>query len=365
VAASIQEFGFRQPIVVDKDGVIIVGHTRWKAAKKLELARVPVHVATDLTDAQIKAYRIADNQSNTLADWNYELLPIELRELRGLDFNMELLGFKEGELGRLLEMDITAGLTDADSVPEPGDAAITQKGDVWVLGSHRLMCGDSGLEADVDRLLNGERIHLVNTDPPYNVQVAPRSQNARATAEASGKYTGQQGMDAAITRGGKRKIGQGKIDHALWSLTKSNKAHKTTDKMRLKDRPIFGLYSQGGDAPQAVKLRIELPFQVVTNVKLYRDIILNLLFLYCAIYLALKNDKPIILKAVRLLPHSFFGYPDRYRGSFHNRPAQSWCDFTKNAAVYSVKNVKIKPKIKISQTSRFFHKCFHSNALLR
>ena len=92
VAASLREFGFRQPIVVDEDNIIIVGYTRWKAAKKLGLAKVPVHVAKDLAPEQAKAYRLADNQTNTLAEWNYELLPIELKDLQATDFNLDLLG---------------------------------------------------------------------------------------------------------------------------------------------------------------------------------------------------------------------------------------------------------------------------------
>ncbi|MGH2271899.1 DNA modification methylase [Anaerohalosphaeraceae bacterium U12dextr] len=216
VAASLKEFGFRQPIVVDKDGIIIVGHTRYKAAVKLGLEKVPVHVAKDLTDAQIKAYRIADNQTATLADWNYELLPIELKDLAGMEFDLDLLGFGEEELGKLLEQEVKDGLTDPDDVPLPPDEPTTKRGDIWILGNHRLMCGDSGSAADLDRLLNGQPIHLVNTDPPYNVCVAPRSQNARAAAAASDNYTGQQGMDEAI----------------------QGKAHKTTDKMRPKDRPL-------------------------------------------------------------------------------------------------------------------------------
>ncbi|HRS72261.1 MAG TPA: DNA modification methylase [Anaerohalosphaeraceae bacterium] len=216
VMASLQEFGFRQPIVIDKDGIIIVGHTRYKAAQKLGLEKVPVHVAKDLTESQIKAYRIADNQTATIADWNYELLPIELKDLQGMDFDLDLLGFSEEELGKILEQDITAGLTDPDDVPLPPDEAVTKRGEIWILGNHRLMCGDSGSESDLDHLLKGEKIHLVNTDPPYNVQVAPRSQNARAAAAASDNYTGQQGMDEAI----------------------QGKAHKTTEKLRPKDRPL-------------------------------------------------------------------------------------------------------------------------------
>jgi len=116
VARSIQEFGFRQPIVVDAEGVIICGHTRYKAAQRLGLEKVPVHVATDLTPAQIKAYRIADNQTASLAEWNYDLLPIELAELQGLDFNLDLLGFDQDELARLLD----AWFGNLARVLEPG-----------------------------------------------------------------------------------------------------------------------------------------------------------------------------------------------------------------------------------------------------
>ncbi|HOM77033.1 MAG TPA: ParB N-terminal domain-containing protein [Anaerohalosphaeraceae bacterium] len=169
VAASLKEFGFRQPIVVDKDGVIVCGHTRYKAALQLDLKKIPVHVATDLTPEQIKAYRIADNKTADLAQWDYEILPIELSELMDAGFDMNLLAFDEKELVKLLDTDVTQGNTDPDAVPEPPDEAITQPGDVWILGNHRLMCGDSSSEADLDTLLDGKTIHLVNMDPPYNV----------------------------------------------------------------------------------------------------------------------------------------------------------------------------------------------------
>ena len=102
VAASLREFGFRQPIVVDADGVIIAGHTRWKAAKKLALAKIPVHVATDLTPEQVKAYRITDNKSGELADWDLEILPIELAELKETGFDMGVLAFGDKELTQML-----------------------------------------------------------------------------------------------------------------------------------------------------------------------------------------------------------------------------------------------------------------------
>jgi ParB-like chromosome segregation protein Spo0J len=158
VAASLREFGFRQPIVVDEAGVIIVGHTPWKAAKKLGLAKVPVHVARDLSPEQVKAYRIADNQTNTLAEWDMDLLPIELKDLQAADFNMELLGFDQEELAKLLDGGVKEGLTAPDDVPAPPDEAITRPGDLWLLGNDRLLCGDSGRAEDVDRRLTEGRL---------------------------------------------------------------------------------------------------------------------------------------------------------------------------------------------------------------
>src|SRR5271166_4486931 len=116
VAKSIQEFGFRQPIVVDEEGVIVVGHTRYKAAQKLGLEMVPVHVATGLTPAQLKAYRIADNQTATLSTWNPELLPMELFELQKMDFDLSLTGFSQDDLIQLMQPSGNEGLTDPDAV---------------------------------------------------------------------------------------------------------------------------------------------------------------------------------------------------------------------------------------------------------
>jgi DNA modification methylase len=235
VARSLKEFGFRQPIVVDAEHVIVVGHTRWKAAKQLGLAKVPVHVATDLSAEQIKAYRIADNQTATLAEWDYDLLPLELADLQGMNYELGLLGFAEEELNRILAIGdgTTDGLTDEDDVPDPPDDPITQPGDLWVLGNprngHRLLCGDSSKPADLDRLLDGAVIHLVNMDPPYNVKVEPRSNNAIAAgnssfAKANGKDKGASGV------GGHHQ----KLDLARHP-EKSKPTHK---QMRAKDRPL-------------------------------------------------------------------------------------------------------------------------------
>lgn len=136
VAASLKEFGFRQPIVVDVDGVIVCGHTRFKAAQKLGLAKVPVHVAKDLTPEQIRAYRIADNKTSDLSDWDYDILPIELSELQEAGFDLGLLAFDEDELAKLLKVEPTEGLTDDDAVPEPPAEPITQPGDLWLLGAY-------------------------------------------------------------------------------------------------------------------------------------------------------------------------------------------------------------------------------------
>ncbi len=159
VIQSINEFGFRQPIVVDPYGVIIVGHTRYKAAMKLGLAEVPVHIAADIEPEAVRAYRIADNRTAENAQWDYDLLPLEIQSLQQGGFDCELLGFDSDELARLLEPGIGQGLTDPDEVPEPPDDAITQPGDLWILGNHRLLCGDSSSPEDLDRLLAG------NDDP--------------------------------------------------------------------------------------------------------------------------------------------------------------------------------------------------------
>ena len=130
VAASIREYGWRQPIVVDEAGVIIVGHTRYKAALKLGLTEVPVHVAVGLSPAQARAYRIADNQTATLSSWDEDKLPLELIELQRLDFDLNLTGFPGDDLQRLLAPSGTEGLTDPDDVPEPPDEPVTQVGDI-------------------------------------------------------------------------------------------------------------------------------------------------------------------------------------------------------------------------------------------
>jgi DNA modification methylase len=173
VAESIRRFGFRQPIVVDADGVIVAGHTRFRAAQRLGLATVPVHVATDLTADEIRAYRLADNKTAELASWDTSMLSIELDALRGAGIDWTLLGFDEEELAKLLAPAGTEGLTDPDAVPEKPVDPITKPGDLWLLGKHRLLCGDSTSAADVTRLLDGAVPTLMVTDPPYGVEYDP------------------------------------------------------------------------------------------------------------------------------------------------------------------------------------------------
>ncbi len=218
LANSLREFGFRQPIVVDEEGVIIVGHTRWKAANKLGLDEVPVHVAAGLTPEQVRAYRIADNQTASLSAWNFDLLPLELAELQNAEFDLGLLGFDADELAKLLGNEPKEGLTDPDDIPAPPDEAVTQPGDLWVLGDHRLLCGDSSKAEDVDRLLDGTKIQLINTDPPYGVKVEPRSNNAIAAGLSSFQgTTHHQGLDLA---------------------RHPEKSKPTQKKLRAKDRPL-------------------------------------------------------------------------------------------------------------------------------
>jgi DNA modification methylase len=197
IAKSIQEFGFRQPIVVDEQGVIIVGDARFKAAKKLGLTEVPVHVAVGLSPAQAKAYRLADNQTAQLATWNEDALIRELQDLERLQVDLDLTGFSAEELNRLMAPDPQDGLADPDEIPLPPDTATTQLDDLWTLGNHRLLCGDSSETGAVDRLLDGAVVHLVNTDPPYNVNVEPRSNNAIAAGISSFSTTSHQKLDVS------------------------------------------------------------------------------------------------------------------------------------------------------------------------
>jgi hypothetical protein len=162
--------------------------------------------AKDLSPEQVRAYRIADNKTAELAEWNMDLLPIEVAALAAADWDMGQFGFSAEELSRLLEGDLKDGLVDPDDVPAQPDEAITQRGDLWILGEHRLLCGDSGSVEDLDRLMDGQPVHLVNTDPPYGVKVEPRSNNAIAAGLSSfeSPKADYRGEDGHRTGRGKR-----------------------------------------------------------------------------------------------------------------------------------------------------------------
>jgi DNA modification methylase len=169
VKASIAEFGFRQPIVVDEKLVVIVGHTRLEAAKQLGLKTVPVHVAEGLTPAQAKAYRIMDNRSHENAEWDDELLRLEFGDLKLDDFDLALTGFVSDELDKLLGAEQIEGLTDADEAPPVPEQPVSKPGDLWILGDHRVLCGDSTVMTDVEKLMDGQLADMAFCDSPYNV----------------------------------------------------------------------------------------------------------------------------------------------------------------------------------------------------
>lgn len=180
IAASMQEWGWTVPILVDEDGQIIAGHGRLAAARNLDIEEVPVMVASGWTDAQKKAYSIADNQLALNAGWDMDMLTLEFKDLKEWGFDGELTGFPT--IDDLLA-DRTDGLTDPDDVPEADP--ISEVGDVWELGKHRLMCGDSTSKQDVDALLEGAIPHLMVTDPPYGVSYDPDWRNVAERANGT------------------------------------------------------------------------------------------------------------------------------------------------------------------------------------
>ena len=169
VAASLKEFGWRQPIVVDKEGVIICGHTRLLAAKKLGLKQVPVHVAANLTPAQVKAYRLMDNRSHEEAEWDTDLLGLELEDLRDLDFDLALSGFDPAEIEDFLA-DPNAD-DRANAAPPVPENPASQPGDLWLCGPHRVLCGDATSAEAVARLLGDQKPLLMVCDPPYGISL--------------------------------------------------------------------------------------------------------------------------------------------------------------------------------------------------
>lgn len=183
VAESIRQFGFKVPLVIDNDGVIVAGHTRWKAAKKLGLKTVPCIIADDLTDEQVKAFRLADNKVAEKAEWDFDLLAGELDEL--IDFDMSVFGFEEETMEE--ETEVVEDDYDAELPGEPK----AKQGDIYQLGRHRLMCGDSTSAADLEKLTNKARIHLVLTDPPYGIDVVQNNEVGGGCATHFGGKTGK------------------------------------------------------------------------------------------------------------------------------------------------------------------------------
>jgi site-specific DNA-methyltransferase (adenine-specific) len=181
IAASIREFGFNNPVLIDKDNGIIAGHGRVLGAQKLGLESVPCLRLAHLTDIQKRAYIIADNRlSETGGGWDAELLALEIEDLRLEDFDIDLTGFSDDELEAMFgdEQETQPGLTDEDEVPEVPAEPVTKLGDVWILGNHRVMCGDSTSIDEISRLTNGALVDMWLTDPPYNVAYEGKTKDA-------------------------------------------------------------------------------------------------------------------------------------------------------------------------------------------
>jgi DNA modification methylase len=199
LAASMAEFGWTVPCLVAEDGELIAGHGRVLAATQLGLTEAPVIVLGHLTEAQRRAYRIADNRLSELASWDEALLSAELQDLLADDFDLSLVGFSDGELDQLLAFDDAGedGADDGEDVPEPPQDPVSRPGDLWLLGPHRLLCGDATVITDLDRLMAGSRADLCFTDSPYNVDYA-----GGVGAEKAGK--GRRIMNDALGDGFER-----------------------------------------------------------------------------------------------------------------------------------------------------------------
>ncbi len=177
IAGSIKEFGWTNPILVDDTGSIIAGHGRVLAANRLKMAEVPTITISGLTEAQQRALVLADNKLAMNAGWDFDLLKVELQDLNEAGFDIGLTGFSVDELDKLLAPNGTEGLTDPDDVPDAPKDPAAVLGDVWLLGKHRLVCGDATVSTDVDKACNGVTPHLMVTDPPYGVEYDPSWRN--------------------------------------------------------------------------------------------------------------------------------------------------------------------------------------------
>ena len=200
IAASIREWGWTNPVLIDEAGGIIAGHGRVMAARKLKIEEVPCIVATGWSEAQKRAYVLADNQLAMNAGWDMDLLKVEIGELKTEGFDLGLMGFDAGFLDTLMADPGTDGLTDPDDVPEVSQFPVSATGDVWQLGKHRLLCGDSTVATDVDKVLQGVRPLLMVTDPPYGVEYEAEWRDDRAgktgaTGTAKGKVMNDDRAD--------------------------------------------------------------------------------------------------------------------------------------------------------------------------
>ena len=203
VAAAIREFGFRVPILAKSDKTIVDGHLRLKAAKKLGLEEVPVLLCDDMTDIQVRAFRLSVNKVSEFADWDDEMLRVELDALGVDGFDLELTGFSLDEIADLQIEEVPEGLTDEDAVPEAPDEPLTVEGDVWVLGSHRLHCGDSTRIDAVEKLMDGHKADMVFTDPPYGISIVGKAGSVGvgklAKVGVYAKVAGDASTDVAVS----------------------------------------------------------------------------------------------------------------------------------------------------------------------
>jgi DNA modification methylase len=196
IAASIKEWGWTTPVLVDEDGSIIAGHGRTLAAQRLKMTEVPVMVAKGWSDAKKRAYVLADNRLAENAGWNNEMLALELAEIGDLGFDLDLTGFTADEIAAMTPEQIEPGLTDEDAVQEVPEQPVTVLGDVWVLGKHRLMCGDSASIDAVDKLMDGSVPNAVITDPPYGIGIDGQKKSVSANPKHNRKHHEKKGWDA-------------------------------------------------------------------------------------------------------------------------------------------------------------------------
>jgi DNA modification methylase len=196
IAASIREWGWTTPVLVDEDGGIIAGHGRTMAAKRLGMREVPVMVARGWSDAKKRAYVLADNKLAINAGWDDSMLALELKELGETGFDLDLTGFCLDEINALTPLEIEPGLTDEDAVPEAPEEPTTRLGDVWILGQHRLMCGDSTSVDAIDTLIDGQLAQAVVTDPPYGIGIDGQKESKSKNPKHNRKSHDFRGWDS-------------------------------------------------------------------------------------------------------------------------------------------------------------------------